>query len=79
MSYIRTLTQKGQVTLPKELRDFLGIRPTEKVGMFIDAVHGDVRIVAAKKLSSLAGAIRVKKAKNAVALRRQLERSYQRV
>ena len=61
MSYIRRLTQKGQVTLPKELRDFLGVRTNEKVGMFIDIVRGDVRIVAAKKLSALAGAIKAKK------------------
>ena len=31
MRYTVSLTKSGQMTLPKELRDFLGIKPGEKV------------------------------------------------
>jgi antitoxin PrlF len=30
------LTSKGQVTIPKEIRDRLGVRPGDKVQFFID-------------------------------------------
>ena len=31
MSLVTTLTSKGQVTVPKEVRDALGLRPRDKV------------------------------------------------
>ena len=31
-----TLTSKGQATIPKEIRDFLGIKPQERVAFSID-------------------------------------------
>jgi len=32
----RTITSKGQVTIPKQVRDRLGISPEDKVTFFID-------------------------------------------
>lgn len=31
MMYSNTLTSKGQVTIPKEFRDMLGLKPNQKV------------------------------------------------
>jgi len=31
MSYISTITQKGQVTIPKSIRDFLGVSSKDQV------------------------------------------------
>lgn len=31
MSYITTITQKGQITLPQPVREFLGLLPKDKV------------------------------------------------
>ena len=42
------LTIKGQVTIPKRLRDYLGLSPGDKVG-FEHADDGAVRIVALRK------------------------------
>jgi len=36
-----TLTSKGQVTLPKKFRDYLGLRPGSSVGFSLGA-HGEV-------------------------------------
>jgi AbrB family looped-hinge helix DNA binding protein len=35
MSLVTTLTSKGQVTVPKEVRDALGLKPRDKVEMFV--------------------------------------------
>jgi len=43
-----TLTTKGQVTIPKRLRDYLGLSPGDKVG-FEYTEDGAVRIVAPRK------------------------------
>ena len=40
-----TLTTKGQITIPKEVRDDLGIQPGSKV-TFVKMKPGDVRIIA---------------------------------
>jgi antitoxin PrlF len=31
MAWITTLTSKGQVTIPKEIRDELGLKPSDKI------------------------------------------------
>ena len=43
-----TLTIKGQVTIPKRLREYLGLSPGDKVG-FEYAEDGAVRIVAPRR------------------------------
>ena len=35
MSLVTTLTSKGQVTVPKEIRDALGLKPCDKVEIFV--------------------------------------------
>ena len=37
-----TLTAKGQVTIPKELRDLLGLKPGDEVEMILNAAGGIV-------------------------------------
>jgi AbrB family looped-hinge helix DNA binding protein len=43
MENITTLTTKGQVTIPKAIRDKLGLKPFDKLRFFIDG-EGEVRI-----------------------------------
>ncbi|MBM9593903.1 AbrB/MazE/SpoVT family DNA-binding domain-containing protein [Roseitranquillus sediminis] len=51
-----TLTSKGQTTLPKEVREALGLKPGDKLRYF---VHGDtVRIVRPKPASALFGMLK---------------------
>jgi len=40
---ISTITSKGQVTIPAEVRKYLGIKTSEKIAFVIDA-EGTVRL-----------------------------------
>ena len=40
--YVTTVTQKGQVTIPGELRRVLGLKPKDKVAF--ELVAGEVRL-----------------------------------
>lgn len=40
---VTTLTQRGQITVPAEVRRLLGLKPRDKVAFAIDA--GEVRLV----------------------------------
>lgn len=42
-----TLTSKGQVTVPKEIRDYLGLQPGSAVAFSLGP-HGEVMVVAAE-------------------------------
>jgi len=56
MNLTSTITTKGQTTVPKEVRKFLGLGPRQKIVYKIE--KSGVRIEAAgKSLMSLAGAL----------------------
>jgi AbrB family looped-hinge helix DNA binding protein len=46
MRYETNMTVKGQITVPKDIRDALGLKPGQKVGIETDP-DGTVRIVKA--------------------------------
>jgi AbrB family looped-hinge helix DNA binding protein len=43
MARITTLTSKGQVTIPKEIRDELGLKPFDKIEFFLENGHAGLR------------------------------------
>ncbi|HET8944383.1 MAG TPA: type II toxin-antitoxin system PrlF family antitoxin [Dehalococcoidia bacterium] len=43
---VTTMTQRGQVTVPAEVRRMLGLRPRDKVAFAIE--EGEVRLVPAR-------------------------------
>jgi AbrB family looped-hinge helix DNA binding protein len=49
MVFKSTLSSKGQVTVPKEVRDFLGASEGDQV--IFDIAEGEVRVRATKRLS----------------------------
>ena len=51
-----TVTSKGQTTLPKAVREALGLVPGDKVRFLI--VDNEVRILPVRPLKSLAGALK---------------------
>ena len=79
MQIITTVTQKGQVTLPKILRDAVGIKEYDKV--VIEAGKNHLLVKPTKDILDYAGTIIPQKNKNKSVLdaRKALEKSYQRV
>lgn len=54
---LTTMTQRGQVTVPAEVRRLLGLKPREKVAFTIDGDH--VRLLpAAYTIESAFGSVR---------------------
>ena len=51
-----SITTKGQTTLPKPVRDALGVRPGDRVRYLI--VDGDVHILPVRSIDRLFGALR---------------------
>lgn len=73
MQYVRTVTQKGQVTIPVAIRRALGLKPNDKLAFRIDdtGVH-----IEPAKSSLLAGygAVKIKGGlKDLKRLRREFE------
>lgn len=78
MQVITTVTQKGQVTLPKKVRDALGIQEYDKVLVEIASDH--VKIRPTVDIFDLAGSLHPQKNKNKSPLqaRRALAKQYRR-
>lgn len=56
MGRITTLTSKGQVTIPKEIRDELGLKPHDKIEVFLENGHAWLR-KAYPSLEEVAGSL----------------------
>ncbi len=53
MASVGTVTSKGQITIPKEIRDILGLINGDKVAFLADGDHVILRKVDAEKLSTI--------------------------
>jgi antitoxin PrlF len=60
MSTDATLTSKGQTTIPKEIRDELGIKPGDRMTFTLMPDSTVIMRVKNKKLSDLAGVLHKK-------------------
>ena len=56
MARVTTLTSKGQVTVPQEIRDALGLKPRDKVRFSLDNGHVTLQ-EAYLSLEEIAGSI----------------------
>ncbi|WP_298269102.1 AbrB/MazE/SpoVT family DNA-binding domain-containing protein [Geobacter sp.] len=80
---LSTVTSKGQITIPKEIRRLLNINPNDKVDFVV--VEGRAVLVPVKSLKNLRGAVKAREgstfaeereaAKRAVAVRVREEMS----
>ena len=55
MDMISTVTTKGQVTIPKRIRELLGINPHDKVDFIQE--HGKIVLVPVRTLLDLRGSV----------------------
>ncbi|MBU1017028.1 MAG: AbrB/MazE/SpoVT family DNA-binding domain-containing protein [Patescibacteria group bacterium] len=74
--YITTVTQKGQVTIPKILRDAVGIETYKKVSVKSKGKY--IFIYPNKDILDIAGKIKTQNKKPALLAREYLEKGYER-
>jgi len=74
--YQTTLTQKGQVTIPKHIRDILKLSPAQRVRISLAANKKTAVIEPADDFITLARTVSLKNKTNPVQARRTLEQKY---
>lgn len=77
MQTLTTLTQKGQLTIPKKLRKKYSLKEYDKI--FLEEGDGHIKIKPTKDILDFAGKIKPKKMKSVLKAREELEKNYQRV
>ena len=75
MPYHSTITQKGQLTLPKKVREFLHLKLGERVLLEPDARSRRLKITPVPSITYLKGSFHVKKPVHPVTIRRRMEQT----
>ena len=73
-----TITSKGQVLIPKHIRDAMGLTPRSTVTIEYDEVHKRAILKSGKDVVDLAGTIAPLKGKTVLSARREYEKNYKR-
>jgi len=81
MTYSTTITQKGQITIPKPVRDFLAIKNGHRLFIKLEKNKKAITITAPEDFLDFAGTIKVRKNKGVdpVKAREYMETHYERV
>jgi len=77
MSYQATITSKGQITIPKKIRELLGLRSSSKV--IFEVKKEEVKIKPVVDILEIAGTFQPKKRVSALKLREKFEKEYERI
>ncbi len=77
MQIITSITQKGQLTIPKKLREKVGLATYSKVS--IETIGNSLRVTPTVDVLSLAGQFKPKKKKEILKARQELDKSYNRI
>lgn len=75
--YLATITQKGQVTIPQELRKKYGVKLLGKVKL--EASNGYIKLTPTEDILDLAGSLKPKLKKPVLDARAAMEKTYQRM
>jgi AbrB family looped-hinge helix DNA binding protein len=68
-----TLTEKGQVTIPQEIRRYLGLRPGDKVRFEVDGEAVKIKHASSKLLQGFGAVKPIQKPENFQKLRENFE------
>jgi len=77
MQAMTTVTQKGQITLPKALRELVNIDVYDKV--IVKLGKGFLKIEPTEDILDIAGKYKAKKGQSALKARELMEKEYKRV
>lgn len=76
--YQTTLTQKGQITIPKTIRQALHLVPRQKVRLYLAGNDKVATIEPAEDFLTLSAQVKITKKTDPLQARQQLERRYER-
>ena len=79
MTYQTTITRKGQITIPKDIRDILRLDKGKKLEIEFEEEEREIRIKPTQDILDLAGTFKLKKRTNVLRAREKMERDYERV
>lgn len=79
MTYQVTITEKGQITIPKEIREILRLEKGKKLEVKIERKKREIRIKPASDFLEIAKKIKVKKKIDPVKAREYMEKFYERL
>lgn len=79
MPYQATITQKGQITIPKFLRDALKLRASSKIVLKLEKSGKEIKIKPAMDILDIAGSLKPKARKAVLRARQVMEKNYARI
>ena len=78
MIYEATISQKGQIVIPKKIRDVLGLKTSQKITLELNKKNQEVKLKTGPDILDLAGSIKPKKVISALKTRELFEKNYER-
>jgi AbrB family looped-hinge helix DNA binding protein len=79
MTYYTTITQKGQIVIPVELRKMLELKVNEKLILEIGENRQEIILKPAVDILDLAGSLKPKRKISALKAREKFEKNYERI
>lgn len=76
MDYLTTISKKGQITIPKELREKLGFNQFSKVVVELEKGGKAVRIRPVTDIVDIAGQFSLGRKQSVLEARKEMEKSY---
>lgn len=76
MRYVTTITRKGQMTVPKPVRETLGLRVPSKVILDYNEAKGTLTLAPVTDIIDLAGSLTPEEVVPATEIRERMERDY---
>lgn len=77
MQIFTSITQKGQITIPKKLRQKVGFSTYSKV--YLEAGENFIKVIPTDDILDLAGQFKPKKKKGILKARQEMDKNYNRV
>lgn len=79
MPYQTTITKKGQITIPKEIREILKLEGGKKLEIELEKKKKEIRIKPTYDFLKIAREIKVRKKIDPVKVREFMEKFYERI
>jgi len=79
MAYQTTITKKGQITIPKEIREILKLKEGEKLEVEVEKKEEIIKLRRLPDILEIAGTFKPKKKVNVLRAREYMEKHYERV